>query len=156
MHFSFVKAFPNNINYASTVSAHELGHIWGLTHCSAEYPCPGYTMNGVVSQTDKFHPQNIYLINFASEDLTDNCVLAPDATCYTPPGFPAEDPANYPTPQDSNKLCEDIWPGSDWNWNSDGCGQGYCKDGVKKYSWFQVYDFCESIGTSGAMVRSFY
>jgi len=34
------------------LSAHELGHVWSLIHCS----CPGWTMNPTIQSANRFHP----------------------------------------------------------------------------------------------------
>ncbi len=38
------------------LSAHELGHNWGADHCPCATPFPGYTMNAVITNANRFHP----------------------------------------------------------------------------------------------------
>ncbi len=39
------------------LTAHELGHNWGLPHCPRPDYCPGWTMNPAVQGANRFHPK---------------------------------------------------------------------------------------------------
>lgn len=42
-----------NFACKTDISAHELGHVWSLGHCS----CPGWTMNPTITEANRFHPE---------------------------------------------------------------------------------------------------
>eukprot|EP00958_Prasinococcus_capsulatus_P026285 scaffold4737_cov371-Prasinococcus_capsulatus_cf.AAC.3 len=147
-HYSLVKAWTKVLATASDTSAHELGHMWGLTHCP-NGGCPHFTMHESIQSENRFVPPNVLLMGQLRDALVEKCVVLPKSKCYVPPPAPPSyDLADYPVPQEAVKMCPET---EGFRWNEDGCGNSYC-DAFEgeivplKVSWFEAYDICKSEG----------
>lgn len=74
--YSLVQSdFNSNFSCATDLSAHELGHTWGASHCS----CSTYTMNPSITCANRFHPTLTIPVITAYRN-SQSCFGAPPAT----------------------------------------------------------------------------
>jgi hypothetical protein len=79
--------FNGNFAYATDLSAHELGHNWGASHCS----CTSYTMNPYITAANDFNPVGTIPTITAFRD---------GASCLTDGGGDPPPPPPPPPPPD--------------------------------------------------------
>ncbi len=76
--------FNGNFSCATDLSAHELGHNWGASHCS----CPSYTMNPSITCANNFNPTQTIPSILSYRNSISFCLTG---TCPTPGGGPEND-----------------------------------------------------------------